>query len=524
MNRLFITILILVFIFFIGFALWGPKPVDSYISNQNEIEEEMHKEYNEKDRTMNNPYIKVNPYKTNELSAYLAFDNEVPVKYTYEVEGKTEDTSYTYSNSTYTKNPIIPIVGLYPEYNNTVKINYTSKDGKETNKTYKIKTESADIPVKKAKITVENQNTYEKLMKNSAIIDNYSYVYDKNGDLRVSGLTKESWYGYTQEYDGHYLISEADSNGKYTHMYNVNTMGRANPDFVINAPKGYFFAHDAVYAKGKIYALVSPIQKSYTSEQNREADIAVYNKDGKQEDLIQLSDLNKPTDKVVANSAPYDFHLNSVDYYAKKNELILNSRTYSRIYGYNLSTNKVDWIIDNPTTVSKDDQSLELKPVGEIDYPNGEHTVKVANKYLKNEPYYNSDILYLSIYNNRTCTNSDGQEVTKKYADEQGKCDTQSAQGLIYEVDLQNKTYKQVDKIDTPYKSSTTGNFYLNDNYKEIYDSNPGHYLLYDENNNLVSDTFIPVVSQNGKTEDDPFTYRARKINVSDLSDHLQNF
>ena len=81
--------------------------------------------------TLTSPYVKVNPYGTSPLSALVTFKTSNNVKVTYTVVGKTDKTSITNTvKGGYTTSHQVPVVGLYADTTNTVKITATTKAGK----------------------------------------------------------------------------------------------------------------------------------------------------------------------------------------------------------------------------------------------------------------------------------------------------------------------------------------------------------------------------------------------------------
>lgn len=109
--------------------------------------------------TFNNPYVKINPYGSSPLSALVTFTTSDPVKVNYTVVGKTDRTSITNTvKGGYTTSHQVPVVGLYADTNNTVKITQTTKNGKTTTKTLKMQTGSLPKYIKDATITVTNKD------------------------------------------------------------------------------------------------------------------------------------------------------------------------------------------------------------------------------------------------------------------------------------------------------------------------------------------------------------------------------
>lgn len=523
--RLILLSLIIMIILLGGIILFFDKEPqelnNTYIEMQTAQENIIKAEFNEKDNTMDSPLIAVNPYGTNELSAYVAFNSETKYKYEYTVPGKTEDTSFTYSSEEFENKLIIPVVGLYANVENKVHFKFTDEEGNVKEKDYSIKTEFDD---KNAEIDVKDVDDYEKFMNNSLIVDNYAYGYDKNGDIRIAGLTTKSWYGTVKLYNGHILIPETKGNSTlFTSVYNVNLMGRANPDFKLDAPSGYVFHHDMTVVGDELYALVAPYN-GVKEGSSLESEIAVYSSTGELKEIINLSGQFFDDDLVAGNSNPNDMHLNSIDYLESENELILSSRSYSRILAYNLGSKNIDWIIDDPKTVGKENQQYLLKAINDVNWTSGQHTVNVLDKSDIPAGSYQENHIYLSVFDNQSCVEPNQEEVTKTLDDEVVDCNTLNAQGLIYELDLENKTVKQIKKTSSEFSGEFTGLYSINSQYQEMYTSAVGEYQMFDLDGNVIFNMYIPKVEKNGLTENEPFTYRAQKITANRLKEKIDNF
>ena len=75
---------------------------------------------------MDHPYTKVNPYRASPLTALVIFRTDKAAKVSYTVVGKSAKTSITNTvNGGYQRVHQVPVVGLYADYANQVKIKVT---------------------------------------------------------------------------------------------------------------------------------------------------------------------------------------------------------------------------------------------------------------------------------------------------------------------------------------------------------------------------------------------------------------
>lgn len=122
-------------------ALYG----DLYVRDE-KYEKNIIKDFNSKDYTFENPYLKKNPYGRTPLAYALMFKTEeknIILRTT--VLGRDGVPNYTYDKD-YKSGEIYPIVGLYPNCENTIRLQMINK---ETNKlvgerTLKLKTDVVD--------------------------------------------------------------------------------------------------------------------------------------------------------------------------------------------------------------------------------------------------------------------------------------------------------------------------------------------------------------------------------------------
>lgn len=511
------------------YKIHNQKDVPQKITKQTNIEKKWLNELKIGNYTIDNPYIIQNPYNSNQLAAYVAFKYDEAVTYEYTVNG---DIPFTYTSDSPSKTIIIPIVGLYNDTNNKIDISLSKDDQEVAKTTVEISTKDTTIDdeINTADIKTNSADELTSFMDGKFIIDNYTNIYDANGDLRASAIAPDSNYAYLKVIDNQFLVADKTStDSKYnTMLFSYAITGRINPDVYFEAPKGTKFHHDFTKVGNKLYALVSSVSddsdyaNSYT-----ESLFAVYSKKGKLENVIDMTDFYDvdATDLVNQGANVNDVHLNSLDYYKAGNLLIIDSRSYSQIIAYNLTTKSVEWILDDPATVGEDHQDLLLSTTGAMEYPSGEHTVFVANDYI---PFAKKKdgMLYLSVFDNRQCVSEDGTEYTNELSEDPdfatcAEADDLNSRGIIYEIDLDNKTASTFDVIDFNSRTSFKGGFnLLADGYKTTYVANAHNFEIYNSDDELIGTYKLHTQENENITEDEAFLYRA----VTFTTEQMQNF
>lgn len=497
MKKIKVLIAIIILVIVIGFGSFGfyKMTTPNRIESQNKLEKSWQKELSSGDYTLDNPYIVQNPYGSNELATYVGFEYDQPVSYEYTVTG---DIPFTYSNDEESKVVILPIAALYNNTVNKVNISLYSDGAEVESSIIKIDTTNTEInsELNKANIDTDNEKELNQFMNGKFIIDNYTNLYDANGDLRATAIAPESDYAYLKVIDDQFLVADKTIPGaKYrTILFSYSIMGRINPDIYFEAPEGTKFHHDITKAGDKLYALTSSISDDSDFEDSyKESLITVYSKSGKIIETIDMSEFFdvENVDMVNQGANARDIHLNSLDYYEPENLLIIDSRSYSQIIGFDLDTNEVVWILDDADTVGSDHADLVLTPTEGMEYPSGEHTAFVANEYI-DEDVIQDGMLYISVFDNRQCIGSDEKEYTNDLLEDPNmvtcaEADQFNSRGLVYEIDLDNLTVTTIKEIEFNSRTSFKGGFnMLADGYKTTYVANAKKFEIYNQNDKLI--------------------------------------
>ena len=157
------------------------KEVDHIIHRQYKAEQEFLAEYGREKHTIANPYVKLNPYLIAPLTALVMFENEKPAFAKVTVKGKEAAGDMMYRPASDSIHMVLPILGLYPDYENTVVIELSTGE----TATLKIRTEAADDKLK-APTYMETTSEYleDFVIMVSPTSPAYTAAYDYAGDVR----------------------------------------------------------------------------------------------------------------------------------------------------------------------------------------------------------------------------------------------------------------------------------------------------------------------------------------------------
>lgn len=535
MNRTRIILYILIFtllIFITCRLLTWASPADDYQQMTSGIATNSTladlPDYDSSLYSIDEPYIATDIYQFNPLSAYVAFPIAQDATFSYTVTGKDQFTDFTYSDDTaQSENLVIPIIGLYANYNNQIELIVNYADGSSATTTVEITTDNLEAyisPTIEVDYSLSNKQIATDALEGGLIFDNRINGYDINGDIRVALEIKDL------DWQGNALRINTDNSfmmGTQDYIYNMSLTGKVF--FEYQAPDGYYMNHDYISAEnGYTYVIISPDEDNLTTTDSgykRESFIAVYQTavDQLPIEILDINSLveNNQINSINTFSAAQDelVHLNSLTYHQPTDTLIASSQSQNAIIGINPNNGEMKWIIKNPETVNTNqDQVLEV--IGDdYLYTSGQHSVNVTSN-----PQYddgNQNTIELTVYDNRFCTDLDGNNIVSNVGGFETVCaDQDSSQLLVYRVDPLNMTVEMIDHNHVDgYYSSIRSSWYQSPDYKY-------NYITYGDLGQFIStdSDFNPLFNVQSDEADEYYQnmYRTRVITNQQISSILQ--
>lgn len=467
-------------------------------------------------RTLDNAYVKVNPYGTSPLTALMIFKTDKAAKVTYTVVGKTDNTSITNTVKGYQTTHQVPIVGLYANYSNQVQVTLTYKDGTTEQKTFTIKTGKLPKNLRNTKITVSKSNKSKMEIGNNELtyINKTSeepFAVDADGNIRWYS-TLYSRHTFVQLSNGHLLIqNRANGNkGSYNVLSETDYLGRIYRRYRFSDKLGkssleqYITAvhHDALELPNHNLLVTISGGDKYAEDVIAEIDY----KTGKTVKVIDFkkllpSSMYRNYNSTTTKGGKIDWlHMNSLYYDQKTGNLLVSARNQDITMSINYKTGKINWIYSGKKKSSwpKKYRSKLLTPTKGTKITGGQHDLTLLSDK-------NGKLKVLLYDNNIDVTNGDSK-TSGKYS-----------QAVQYTIDTKKMTIKQTwsygkslekanfTRVIGSAQRLSNGNTLIDFGYKN--NGSQSNIIEVDSNNNQVFNLTI----SSSKT-DRTYVYRALRV------------
>jgi arylsulfate sulfotransferase len=390
------------------------KETKSMVTNQAEYE----RDFDSKGYTFDNPKVLLNPYKVSPLTALVMFETENDCSVKITIKGKDDLTTYTNTFSK-AKSHYIPVYGLYADYENKVILECGTNKKELTIKTDKLP-DNFVLPTSVKKDTSKLTND---LYFYTPSAKGYTLAYDVNGDVRWY-LTSYALWDNTRLKNGHMLIStERLINTPYymTGLYEIDLLGKIYNEYSIKG--GYHHDYFELPSGNLLVASNDFGNKNGTVE---DYVVELDRKTGKIVKTFDLKNILNMNDGKSENWIEYDwFHNNSVWYDAKTDSITLSGRHQDAVINISYKTGKLNWIIGDRTSWSKEYQKYFFKPIGDnFEWQWSQHAAMITPEG------------YVFIFDN----GNNKSKIKENYV----SADKSYSRGVMYEINTKNMTIKQV--------------------------------------------------------------------------------
>ena len=423
MNKKKIIVLILAILVIIVFVLFRiislintSKNEVSYVSSIVEKQKDVEEDFESDGYTFDSPNVILNPYGNSPLTALVIFETDDAEEISVTIKGKDELSTYTH---TFDEGKVhyIPIYGLYAGRENEVVISNGDKEN-----TLKIKTdELPDDFVLPTKVTKDESKLTNDLYFFSPSSKGYMCAYDVNGDVRWY-LDESAIWEVNRLKNGHLLLStERLVNTPYysTGLYEMDMIGKVYKEYSL--PGGYH--HDYFEMEdGNILVASDDFDnedgtvEDYVVELDRETGNIVK--------TFDLKDILNMEDGKSENWTNYDwFHNNSVWYDKKTNSITLSGRHQDIVINIDYDSGKLNWILGDSTNFSEEYQKYFFK-LTDGEWQWSQHAAMILP---------DGNVFLFDNGNNKSKNKDEYVSASESYS-----------RGVIYEIDTENMTAKEV--------------------------------------------------------------------------------
>jgi len=334
---------------------------ESLVTKQNAAEKAMLEEFRAGNYTLENPLVKLNPYLINPLAAVVMFNTEEEVAVTVRVLGKEPAATmkHTFPKA---KEHVLPILGLYGDYNNTVEIELY----RGAMNTIHIQTEPfTDSVAKLVKMETTPEYLRDELIIVSPALTDLATGFDYAGDVRWH-LNIPTVFDIKRAKNGNLLIgSHRLLKIPYymSGLYEMTMAGKVIKEYKI--PGGYH--HDQFEMEdGNLLVLTEDL----TSETVEDMCVLVDRETGEILKTWDYKDFLDPAK--VAHSGSWTeedwFHNNAVWYDKNTDSLTFSARHIDAMCNIDYETGKLNWIIGDPEMWPEEYQKYFFTPVGDGEF------------------------------------------------------------------------------------------------------------------------------------------------------------
>ncbi len=410
-KKLFMLIIIFIILLIVTVFLILNKPSTNkenikYVKSMIEEQTLLENKIKTVDFDLNNPNVILNPYGNSPLAALVIFDTDKEISPIVTIKGKDELSTFTQEFEK-SKKHILPIYGLYPDYENII----TIKCG-EVVKELKIKTDKLPEDfILPEKVYADKNKLNNDLYFFTPSSKGYTCAYDINGDVRWY-LTNYALWKIDRLKNGNLLVStERLVNPPYymTGLYEIDLLGKIYNEYSLEG--GYH--HDYYEMENGNFLIASD---DFNNESGTVEDYVVEmdRKTGKIIRKFDLKDVLKMEDGQSENWSSYDwFHNNSVWYDKNTNSITLSGRHKDAVINIDYKTGKLNWIIGDSTNWDEEYQKYFFTPVGDnfewqwsqhaamitpegyvFILDNGNNKSKIKEEYVPAEKSYTRGVMY----------------------------------------------------------------------------------------------------------------------------------
>lgn len=424
------------------------KFTEHLIEQQYESEKAMLEEFEAGNYTLSSPLVKYNAYLVNPLSAVVLFNTEEEVAVTVTVLGKTPQANI-YHTFPKAKKHILPIVGLYSDYENKVEIRAYRGD----TSTVTIKTPDVYNGVNPIHYM---ETTPEYLQDNIIIVspagEDLASGFDYAGDPRWH-MNIACVFDIKRLKNGNLIMGSHRLVRLPYYMsglYEISPCGKIYKEYRI---PGAYHHDEFEMPDGNLLVLTEDL----TSDTVEDMCILLDRKTG---EIIKTWDYKKCLEPGLGKSGSWSdhdwFHNNAVWYDENTSSLTFSGRHMDSMINIDFETGSLNWIISDPTGWPKEwVDKYFFKPIGDnFEWQYEQHACLITP---------NGDVMCL-----------DNHHYGSKIKEEYLSAKDSYTRGVRYKINTKDMTIEQVWQYGKERGAEFFSPYISNVEYY-----NEGHYMIH---------------------------------------------
>ncbi|GGE33562.1 aryl-sulfate sulfotransferase [Pullulanibacillus camelliae] len=402
------------------------------IDHQEDKEALLINKYHNGNYTIDHPYIITNPYNLAPLTALIMFKTDVPMQISITVKGIDSASDIHHSWSGYTTNHQVPVLGLYPNKNNTVIVTAKNKQGRTNQSILFIKTKPLPDDFLKTKLITAKPKKMEKGLTFLTPSSKYAYAVDAHGDVRwYSSISNQ--HVFTRLKNGNILFVTKKMN-QYNDLLEMDLLGKVYNAYTINVDhytNSDVIHHDAIELPNGNLLLTTHDGSKYIEDTMVEIDRKTGN-------IVHTLDMKKVLPKAFYEN--YDgpgstdkevdwFHQNAIWYDSNDHSILISSRHQDAILKMSYPDGNIKWILSDPKGWPKSYKDKLLNPVGNnFKFPAGQHSVMALPDQDQNK-----QTLDVLMFDNNNVISRGNKKLSQAFS-----------RGVQYRINEKDKTVKEV--------------------------------------------------------------------------------
>ncbi|QKY70612.1 aryl-sulfate sulfotransferase [Lentibacillus sp. CBA3610] len=364
------------------------------IREQEKVEQALQKEYDAGSYSLQNPFVKHDPYGVAPLTALTMFETDDPVRITVTVKGKDEYSDVSHSIDAYKTKHSIPVLGLYPDYENMVTIEATNEAGDTAEHTFTVETD----PLPDDFLTNEAAEAHPEKMENGMTFiipsTRHAYAVDHNADVRWYSTLWNSHIFKRLDNGNVLYITKEEGQDEYNEVLEMDMLGKVYNSYLIQLDdyeKTNVVHHEIIeLPNGNLLATVHDMASPYIEDEMIEIDRETGEtvRDFSFRDLFP-EDFYEDYGNIISNTFDNGvdwFHQNAIWYVEKDDSILVSSRHQDLIMKLSYPDGEIDWILaDHEKWPDAYDKYL-LEPVNDdFKFPAGPHAPMTMPDFDNNE-------------------------------------------------------------------------------------------------------------------------------------------